>query len=353
MKRINKNMIIAIMTIVVVSIGAFGIVYGNNSNNKTNVRFETLSVTMGVNIKIYGDLYQPLDANGNAAESFVYAGTTYISIRALTNLYDAEISWDQKTLTANVNLTGNEVLTHKGIKPALKTAYNVSIEATKDVSLTVNGQRFIPTDGNGNEVSIILYKGVTYVPFRALSKVFGISDDQITWDQASYTASINKIAEEEVITYFETLNNDLDSSNNSESFTSKLKSGFITCVDFLFYGGEIKDYTFNELSSSAKLKVLEMMLNIDEKIDNKLPGYKESIANTTGRIYNTVKNKVVETYLDLTSKFCSNNENICETAKEGLRDIKDAFGITWDFIKNLITSGLDKLSEWYRIWREI
>lgn len=175
------------------------------------------------------------------------------------------------------------------------------------------------------------------------------NDIQVTTEKPS----VNNVSnEEEVITYFKTLNNDLDSNDNSESFISKLKSGFVTCVDFLFYGGKIKDYTFEELSDDAKIKILEIMLTIDEKVDNKIPGYKDKITETTGKIYNKVKEKVVEIYVNITDEICTNNPDLCDSVRNGFEKIKTTFNLTWDFIKNATSSGLDKLSKWYLKWRE-
>ena len=59
-----------------------------------------------------------------------------------------------------------------------------------------------------------------------------------------------------------------------------MKGVFISLVDFLFYDGEIKGVTFDELTSAGKEKVLQIIHSIDEKIEKKFPGYKESISET-------------------------------------------------------------------------
>ena len=156
--------------------------------------------------------------------------------------------------------------------------------------------------------------------------------------------------EEDIIAYFSNTENEV---NNSTSFKDSLKEKFVTLVDFLFYDGEIKGKTFKELSNKTKLKVLEIFLKIDNKLDNKFPNYKENISNTGNKVYTNVKTKAIETYLNLTTEICTNDASLCESAKEGLRTLKESFSLTWDFIKEMSGVGLTKLKNWYEIWSEI
>lgn len=157
--------------------------------------------------------------------------------------------------------------------------------------------------------------------------------------------------EYDVVSYFENLNNNLDNYTKDKSIGSSLKSGFVTVVDFLFYEGQIKGKTFEELSTSAKIKVLQLAFSIDEKIEKHFPGYKEEISNTSKKVYNKVKTKAIELYLDITTKVCTNDPDTCKAAKEGLSDLKKNFSITWDFIKEISGIGITKLKDWYEVWR--
>ena len=132
--------------------------------------------------------------------------------------------------------------------------------------------------------------------------------------------------------------------------TDTLKSGFITIVDFLFYDGKIAGHTFSELTTSAKLEVLKAALWVDDKIDSVFPGYKETISNGANKVYTSVKGMIVSTYLDITTSICSSHSDLCESAKRDFQSLKQSFGFTWDMIKDLASSGLDKLKNWYEIW---
>lgn len=160
----------------------------------------------------------------------------------------------------------------------------------------------------------------------------------------------NIVTDEGVVAYFNNLSNEID---GSDSFKDTIKSKFVIVVDFLFYDGKIGEKTFDELSSETKLKVLEIVLEIDQKLESKFPGYKESISTTGGKIYTDVKNEAISLYLDVTTSICADNEDLCESAKEGFGKLKTSFSLTWDFIKEAAGTGLEKLKSWYEIWREV
>ena len=79
---------------------------------------------------------------------------------------------------------------------------------------------------------------------------------------------------------------------------------------------------------------------------------KEQTITTGNKIYTNIKTKVVETYLDITTKVCLDSPNVCQAAKSDLADMKASFSLTWDLIKNISGVGLSKLKAWYEVWRE-
>lgn len=160
------------------------------------------------------------------------------------------------------------------------------------------------------------------------------------------TSSTNEDADTAILSYF----NELETDLKSQTITSSLKTGFINVIDFLFYNGQIKGYTFKDLSSSAKLKVLSIALYFDSKIDEYFPGYKESIINTSNKIYTNIKERIVKTYLDITSSICLENAEFCAAAKEEFAELKTNFGLTWSLIKDIASDGINNLKSWYEIW---
>ena len=157
--------------------------------------------------------------------------------------------------------------------------------------------------------------------------------------------------ESDVVSYFEKLNQDIDTYKNSDntSVKEKIKTGFITVVDFLFYDGVIKGHTFDELTGEAKIKVLTLALKIDNKIEEYFPNYKESIKDKTSAF----KEKVALLYLEATAKLCESvGEDSCNLARENFKDMKESLGFTWEEIKKVASTSASKLSvllkEWYQ-----
>ena len=67
-----------------------------------NTYRKTITVTSGVNVEFNNEAIDMTDANGKAVEAFIYDGTTYVPIRAVSNLFGADISYDRSTQTISV-----------------------------------------------------------------------------------------------------------------------------------------------------------------------------------------------------------------------------------------------------------
>lgn len=125
-----------------------------------------------------------------------------------------------------------------------------------------------------------------------------------------------------------------------------IKENFIKIVDFIFYDRDINGYYFKDLTNSAKLKVIYYATMLDNLIDKEFPSYKESLSEK----YNNTKAKLVKLYLEKSSEYCKNNENVCKQAKSDFAVLKKSLNITFDFIKGLCQDGTQKLKEWYEIY---
>lgn len=158
----------------------------------------------------------------------------------------------------------------------------------------------------------------------------------------------SKVAsEEDVITYFQNEENQYGNNyNNQDNATlrEKAKNGFITIVDFIFYGKGIKGYTFEGLTNTAKLKIIKIALTIDHKIEEYFPNYKAIIKDK----YNDIKGKLAVKYLELTASLCDSvGEDTCNQFKEDFTSMKESFGFTWSLLKELVTSGKNKIKDYY------
>lgn len=165
----------------------------------------------------------------------------------------------------------------------------------------------------------------------------------------SNTEYNDDVNENSVIQYFDNMNNEINESD-FEKCKTKFKDYFITGVDFIFYDKEIKGYTFNELSNEAKLKVIAILIKIDNKIEKYAPGYKESISNTGSRIYTDIKERLITAYFDISTKMCSNNTYECDRTKEIFGDVKNECKIGLSYVKKVAISGGRKIKDWYEIY---
>ena len=152
-----------------------------------------------------------------------------------------------------------------------------------------------------------------------------------------------------VIATFDNIENDVDNllkEEKTETVKDKLKGTFITIVDFIFYNKPINGVYFKDLTASAKLKVIGIALKVDGIIEKYYPQYKEGLSES----YKNAKSKLIELYLEYTTKYCDNNDEVCDQAKEDFQSLKKSLNITWDIIKELTNSGVSKLKRWYEIY---
>lgn len=75
-----------------------------------NTYRKTITVTSGVNVEFNNEAIDMTDANGKAVEAFIYNGTTYVPIRAVSNAFGADIDYDRNTQTISVYDDFTEIL---------------------------------------------------------------------------------------------------------------------------------------------------------------------------------------------------------------------------------------------------
>ena len=153
-----------------------------------------------------------------------------------------------------------------------------------------------------------------------------------------------------------TLENTLSKINNSEvtnDFKAEAKGVFISIVDFLFYDGEINGVKFNELTEEGKQEVLKLANKIDTTIENKIPGYKETISNTASKAFQKAS-EVIKAGANDISNFAKeklgeeNYNSIIDAKDELVYYTKNAITFIGEVGGNLFDSAKDKLDSWYQ-----
>lgn len=161
------------------------------------------------------------------------------------------------------------------------------------------------------------------------------------------------------VNYLENVNNEVDKVNDENI----LKNTFITLTGFIFYDREIKKTKFKDLTSSVKEKVLNIYEEIDSKIENKFPGYKENIKSNSLRTYNNIKDKLD----DLRNNILNNYKNsvgedefndTIDSFNEGKESMTDTINTYKPYVeegkakaKEYIAQKKDELNDWYQQYK--
>ena len=142
-------------------------------------------------------------------------------------------------------------------------------------------------------------------------------------------------------------------STSDSSFSDSAKGVFVSIVDFLFYDGEINGVTFNELTDSGKQKVLEIASKVDNAIESKIPGYKETISDTASKAFNKAS-EVIKSGANNLNNFAreklgeENYQSIIDAKDELVYYTKNAINFLGDVGGKVFNSVKDKLDSWYQ-----
>lgn len=152
------------------------------------------------------------------------------------------------------------------------------------------------------------------------------------------------------------LNNTLkniEESTQDENFKDKASSTFISIVDFLFYDGTIKGISFDELTEKGKEKVLEISSKIDVKLEEKCPGYKEKISNSTSKAYQKASEIIKKSAKNINdfAKSALGDENyqaIIDAKDELVKYSKESLNYVTGAGSKVFNNTKEKLNEWYQ-----
>ena len=154
---------------------------------------------------------------------------------------------------------------------------------------------------------------------------------------------------QDIVEYLNGLDSTVFKEENIKKYGLKAKETFIKLTDFVFYGTTLNGVTFNGLKDDVKLKVMNIVLKIDSKIEKIYPGYKTEIKLKVTNL----KEKIAIKYLEVSSNICDTlGEESCNEAKKGFQNMKDSFGLTLDILKVIGKDSLNSIKNWYEIYRE-
>lgn len=233
------------------------------------------------------------------------------------------------------------------IGDVLYVTYLKDIEKPKSIELVLNKKSEETTDvvsSESKEIKEKVTKNESVVP--TTTNVVNTTNE-VTTKKVIVNENIDNI----VLSYVDSIKTKVDNYSNNENNKKTAKEYFCSIVDFIFYDGTIKGHTFNELSTSAKAKVIYYALILDNKIDNKYPGYKD----TLGDKYNDIKAKLIGKYLSLVEYVKVNQPELYEDLKYDFLLLKSSCNFTWSIVSGAFKyvggNVVNLAKEWYTNFR--
>lgn len=127
------------------------------------------------------------NVNGEEVHPIAYNGTTYLPIRAIGELMDKNVNWDQANLT--VSLSGSRTAADVAGTPDRNAAErSVTAQLWPDITVLVDGVARTFTDVQGRTVYPLVYNGSVYLPVRAIGNLMG---KYVSWDGTTETVTLS------------------------------------------------------------------------------------------------------------------------------------------------------------------
>ena len=182
MKNMKRKSLIALAVAVVLLIGVFCIpAYAADSKTVTAQLSPHYTIIVdGVERTFY-------NVNGQEVHPISYQNTTYLPLRAIGELMDKNVDWNQDTKTATLSGSRNGSVT-RGVADPGAQKESITASLRYDFTIVVDGVKQTFRDANGNTVYPLLYNGSTYLPLRAIGNLMGKT---VSWDGATCTATLS------------------------------------------------------------------------------------------------------------------------------------------------------------------
>ena len=230
-------------------------------------------------------------------------------------------------------------------------------EENKEESITFEGSKVEINEDTSKEYNSVYNDNTKKVVEN--SETIDKVDSTIT--ESKSNTEINN--EEKTVNYsnndsvvINSLENTLEKVKNTTAdskFIDSAKGLFITIVDFLFYDGEISGVSFGELTENGKQEVLKLANKIDNAIEEKAPGYKETISEKASSAFNKAS-ELIKKGANNINDFAKEKlgeeyyNDIIDAKDELVYYTKNAINFIGDVGSNLFNSAKDKLNNWYQ-----
>ena len=182
MKNMKRKSLVSLAVAIVLLLGVFCIpAYAATSKTVTAQLSPHYTIIVdGVEREFY-------NVNGQEVHPISYQNTTYLPLRAIGELMDKNVDWNQSTKTATLSGSRNGNVT-RGVSDPNAKKTNITASLRYDFTIVVDGVKQTFRDANGNTVYPLLYNGSTYLPLRAIGNLMGKT---VSWDGSTCTATLS------------------------------------------------------------------------------------------------------------------------------------------------------------------
>ena len=193
----------------------------------------------------------------------------------------------------------------------------------------------------------------SYESVSIVSQSKNIDNSDILSSTTTNEINSGENKDEAILKYYEEEEKEITEllESNDKDIKQKVSEKLVILVDFLFYDGEIKGITVNEISHETKEKLISITSKINNKIEEVFPDYKTKISNKCQDALAFIKEKgqnginKLDDYLD---KKIDNYDDIKDSTQSIISSTKDDF----NEVKDLLNSGLSKVKDYYENWRD-
>lgn len=101
---------------------------------------KAIQVYTGITLYYDGVKFEPKDAGGHKVEPLLYNGTTYLPVRAISNLFGEDINWDGNTWSVYIgDMPGKKTCLGVDLEPYDCYSYDAPTTLSMDGKTYVNG----------------------------------------------------------------------------------------------------------------------------------------------------------------------------------------------------------------------
>lgn len=189
--------------------------------------YETVITVLYDNIKVYkdGKEVELKDVNGKAAEPFIYSDTTYVPIRAVSELLGNSVSWDEETKSIYIsdkeNFFPDNVFEDNNDSNYLYTGFLKKMNEERlfesDDNFSKYNIRLLCIEGEKTLISCIsaIFKDdFGYAYYKKCDEFMEITDDEKYKLTAADVEKLSKLLYESELNSIETLQKTLDDNGN-------------------------------------------------------------------------------------------------------------------------------------------